>query len=243
MLLPPVQALLRASKDEAASLKSAAAEKARSLGDEGSKVLAKANGELTAASRDVSGISGKIKSGQASRSKTEEQLERTFVLNFGKKGELKDEIKEIKAEIKAQKKLLEKAEAVEEKAEAAAEKAEGFAAKQKAAADKVMIHACGVRRRLWCLRGAWLLSAHVWSGTLVWLTCVRAACGVTGDGRGRRCEREGPGCWGEEQRGGAQEGPGRLRRRQEGRGEYRGIAGQGRGEAGQGGGQGELVSS
>ena len=42
------------------------------------------------------------------------QLEKTFVLNFGKKGELKDEIKEIKAEIKAQKKLLEKAEQVEE---------------------------------------------------------------------------------------------------------------------------------
>ena len=27
------------------------------------------------------------------------QLEKTFVLNFGKKGELKDEIKEIKVEI------------------------------------------------------------------------------------------------------------------------------------------------
>ena len=58
----------------------------------------------------MSEIKGKISAGQATRAKTEAELEKTFVLNFGKKGELKEAIKEIKAEVKAQKKLLEKAE-------------------------------------------------------------------------------------------------------------------------------------
>ena len=65
--------------------------------------------------------------------RTEEQLEKTFVLNFGKKGELKDEIKELKAEIGTIGKDASKQAAVAEKAakaEAAATKASEGAERQ-----------------------------------------------------------------------------------------------------------------
>ena len=65
--------------------------------------------------------------------RTEEQLEKTFVLNFGKKGELKDEIKELKAEIGTISKDAAKQAAVAEKAakaEAAATKASEGAERQ-----------------------------------------------------------------------------------------------------------------
>ena len=53
---------------------------------------------------------------EGSKAKTEAQLEKTFVLNFVKKGELKDEIKELKGEIARLEKEIVKGGAAAEKA-------------------------------------------------------------------------------------------------------------------------------
>ena len=68
---------------------------------------------------------------------TYRQLDKTFILNFGRKGELKDQIKGLERSIKTSEKELDAAEKAEDKSEKAVDKPEAAADRARETADKI----------------------------------------------------------------------------------------------------------
>ena len=75
-----------------------------------------ATSELQAVNKQVKGTQGAIDQLNGQVASTQAELDKTFVLNFGKKGELKDEIKGLKKDAAAKSKELNKLLTAQDKA-------------------------------------------------------------------------------------------------------------------------------
>ena len=84
----------------------------------------------SAAQKEKAGLQRGIANIEEEIASTQATLDKTFILNFGKKGELKTQIKDLKKDLKTEQKKL-------EKSAKAAEKAQGALEKEQASADKV----------------------------------------------------------------------------------------------------------
>ena len=108
---------------------------------ESDALVAEAKRGLTEASRVKAGYSTRLDTLQADQAAKQVELDQTFFLNFGKKGELKDAINALKKEAKEVSKQLEGAAKVEGKAQDAFDKQSEAAAKQADVAAKVVADA------------------------------------------------------------------------------------------------------
>ena len=129
------------------SMKSAAAEaktvvangqaKADALAAEASKLISAARDEAAAAGRAVDASTSEITRLNTRAAEAAKEREKAFLLDFSKKGKLKEEIASLQKDAKAEAKVLEKAEKAAEAAAKALEKADREAKKLTAEADKV----------------------------------------------------------------------------------------------------------
>ena len=114
---------------------------ARAINSEAVQKLDAATGEFKEAEGVRNGLVRKINGLETDAAETKAELDKTFFLNFGKKGELKDIIKGLDKEIKAQSKSLEKAEKTSDKASNQLQKVEQQALKERERADKILADA------------------------------------------------------------------------------------------------------
>jgi len=131
----------KSANEEQDAIGSAASAQALEIDGAAEAAVSAATTELQSVNREAKGVQGAIEGLNNQIASTQAELDSTFFLNFGKKGELKDAIKELKkgaaAKQKELGKLLEKA----DKATAAVDKAQGVAAKEKEKAAKIVADA------------------------------------------------------------------------------------------------------
>ena len=109
--------------------------KADALNSAASDKVAEVSSVNSAAQKEKAGLERGIADIEQQIAETQATLDKTFFLNFGKKGELKDEIKELKAEIATLGKDAAKQAGLVEKAS----KAEAAAAKASEAAERQVL--------------------------------------------------------------------------------------------------------
>lgn len=132
------QAILRAAESEKASLVSDARAEAKRLTDAADALVSESGSLLSAAQSDLRSFELKLSNLAAEEATTQAELDRTFILNFGKKGELKDSIKALRKEQKAISKQVDDAGKAVETAQKALDKQTEAARKQQDAADKLL---------------------------------------------------------------------------------------------------------
>ena len=133
--------LLRSARAEASSVRDAASARAAGVRSEAHKAVEAAESALRVASSESASAQRELASARASKVATQAELDKTFVLNFGRKGELKEELKALDMREKGASKAVDGAAKALAKAEAALDAQRTAANKQEEIALKIVTDA------------------------------------------------------------------------------------------------------